>query len=234
MKDDVQKSLSRTQFIVQMIVAYARLYPGTTTECGMAQAAKTFREFITSENIEYGDKNYAWDAPAAEMLIHECEGVDATPDANEIGERQPVAWQPLPYSSPAELFAAFQSGVKFVLHYHGRTFDVACMEQRKFVVYVQPPGLPVKVFPNGSSAEGPGTAIWLAYASPQGPTEAEVNALEAIWLEINKATESPRSSDCVLALAIIKRRIGRIRSHRGRRNEAQSISQRLYQSRNCE
>ena len=72
------------------------------------------------------------------------------------------------------------------------------------------------------------------YASPQGPTEAEVNALEAIWLEINKATESPRSSDCVLALAIIKRRIGRIRSHRGRRNEAQSISQRLYQSRNCE
>ena len=50
------------------------------------------------------------------------------------------------------------------------------------------------------------------YASSQGPTEAEVNALEAIWLEIYKATESPRSSDCVLALAIIKRRIGRIRS----------------------
>lgn len=74
---------------------------------------------------------------------------------------QPVAWQPLSYSRPADLVAAFKNGSKFVLYYHGKTFDIAHMEAREHVVYVQPPPLPVKVRADGSSAEGTSKDIWL-------------------------------------------------------------------------
>jgi hypothetical protein len=68
----------------------------------------------------------------------------------------------LPYKTPMELWQAFKGGAKFVLRYHGKTFDVTHMEPREKVVYVQPPGMPVKVFPDGRSAEGPSPAIRLA------------------------------------------------------------------------
>lgn len=86
-----QRPLSKTQFIVQMIVAYARLYPGTTTVCAMAQAAETFREFMAYEKIEYGDPRYAWDTHAAETLIREYEGVDAETRPSDSGECPPRA-----------------------------------------------------------------------------------------------------------------------------------------------
>jgi hypothetical protein len=70
----------------------------------------------------------------------------------------------LPYKTPMELWQAFKGGAKFVLRYHGKTFDVTHMEPREKVVYVQPPGMPVKVFPDGRSAEGPSPAIRLAAA----------------------------------------------------------------------
>lgn len=60
----------------------------------------------------------------------------------------------LPYQTPLELWNAFKAGTQFVLHYHGKVFQVSHMERRERVVYVQPPGMPLKVFPDGSSAEG--------------------------------------------------------------------------------
>jgi hypothetical protein len=82
-----------------------------------------------------------------------------------MGNRDGVeaAHQPLPYDTPMELWQAFKNGTKFVLHYHGKTVDVTHMQPREKVVYVQPPGLPVKVFPDGRSAEGPSPDIWLAH-----------------------------------------------------------------------
>jgi hypothetical protein len=72
--------------------------------------------------------------------------------------------QPLPYATPLELWRAFKDGTKFVLHYHGKTFDVTHMDPREKVVYIKPPGMPVKVYPDGRSAEGVGSNIWLAAA----------------------------------------------------------------------
>lgn len=64
----------------------------------------------------------------------------------------------LPYATPVELYRAFRAGEKFDLRYHGKVFQVTSMEPRERVVYVAPPGMPVKVFPNGRSAEGSATA----------------------------------------------------------------------------
>ncbi len=71
----------------------------------------------------------------------------------------------LPYESPLELWRAFRGGAKFVLHYHGRAYAVERMDPREKVVYVQPPPMPVKVFPDGSGAEGT-PAIWLEQLAP--------------------------------------------------------------------
>lgn len=81
----------------------------------------------------------------------------------------------LPYSTPMELWQAFKRGEKFVLHYHGRTFDVTNMSPREKVVYVQPPGMPVKVYPDGSNCESAGDAIWLERAALAAlpPAQAE-------------------------------------------------------------
>lgn len=88
------------------------------------------------------------------------ETLSSAPEATVSGE-----WQVLPYATPQELVTAFKRGRKFVLHYHGKTFDVTSMEARQRVVYVQLPALPVKVWPNGRSGEGDNGEIWLA--SPQ-------------------------------------------------------------------
>lgn len=82
----------------------------------------------------------------------------------ELGNSAKGQTTPLPYASPAELWRAFKNGAKFVLHYHGRTFDVERMEPREKVVYVQPPMMAVKVFADGRGAEGT-PAIWLEQQS---------------------------------------------------------------------
>jgi hypothetical protein len=78
-------------------------------------------------------------------------------------ETKEAGYAPLPFKTPAELHAAFKAGQKFVLHYYGKQYYVERMEAREHCVYVQPPGLPVKVRPDGCSAEGnkPGEGIWL-------------------------------------------------------------------------
>lgn len=91
-----------------------------------------------------------------------------------------VLVQALNYKTPVELFKAFKSGVKFKLHYHGREFEVTHMEPREKVVYVQPPGMPVKVYPDGRSAEGGigEPTIWLTHSevAQSNPSEAETKA----------------------------------------------------------
>lgn len=87
-----------------------------------------------------------------------------------------AAWQALPYTTPQEMVAAFNSGIEFILHYHGKTFDVTSMEARHPVVYVWPPGLPVKVRPNGSSAEGDSGRIWLTHAQSRDAAEGVEDA----------------------------------------------------------
>jgi len=87
-------------------------------------------------------------------------------------QQEGPVWEPLPYSTTGELIAAFLRGKKFVLHYHDRTFIVTHMDAREKVVYVRPPALPVKVFPNGRSAEGTSSAIWLGSLSSPNPLES--------------------------------------------------------------
>ena len=67
--------LTRAQFIMQMILAYARVYPGTKAKQAMPAAAKIYRDFTESEGIEFGDERYAWDANAAAVLVAEYEDV---------------------------------------------------------------------------------------------------------------------------------------------------------------
>jgi hypothetical protein len=71
------------------------------------------------------------------------------------------AWKPLSYATPLDMWKAFKAGTKFVLHYHGKTFPVAHMQPRELVAYVMPPGMPVKVYPDGRNCESAGDAIWL-------------------------------------------------------------------------
>lgn len=68
--------LTRTQFIVQMVLAYARLYPTVPAERAMSIARTIYNEFISDEDVEFGDAKYAWDAAAASTIVHEYEGVD--------------------------------------------------------------------------------------------------------------------------------------------------------------
>jgi len=78
-----QRALTRTQFVVQMILAYAEIYPGIRTKDAMESAALTYKRFIRDEKIEFGDARYAWDsAAAARTLVKEYEGIPST-------ERQP-------------------------------------------------------------------------------------------------------------------------------------------------
>lgn len=65
--------MTRAQFIFQMILAYGRRYPGIRAKAAMAMAATTYREFIESEKIEFGDPRYAWDRAAAATLVNEAE-----------------------------------------------------------------------------------------------------------------------------------------------------------------
>jgi hypothetical protein len=107
------------------------------------------------------------------------------------------AAQALPYSTTLELWKAFKAGVKFVLHYHGKTYDVIRMEPHEKVVFVQPPSLPVKVFPDGRGCEGTPN-IWLEQrtdqppalaSSPQSPPVVEGAVREAL-AELVAAKES--------------------------------------------
>jgi hypothetical protein len=94
-----------------------------------------------------------------------------------------AAYSPLPFSTPVELWKAFKNGAKFVLHYHGKTYDVTAMEPREKVVYVQPPVMPVKVYPDGRNCESAGDAIWLellATQPPQAPPAAPWTAARAL------------------------------------------------------
>lgn len=65
----LRRMLTRTQFIVQMILALARRYPTLTTAKAMDLAAVSYREFMASEKIEYGDPRYDWTAAGAADLI---------------------------------------------------------------------------------------------------------------------------------------------------------------------
>jgi len=80
----------------------------------------------------------------------------------ESDTKQTVA---LPYSTPMDLWRAFRAGAKFVLRYHGISYDVTRMEPREKVVFVSPPSMSVKVFPNGKGNEGT-PHIWLEQRTP--------------------------------------------------------------------
>lgn len=88
------------------------------------------------------------------------------PAATRAGEAKHV---PLPYTTPMALWKAFRDGAEFVLHYHGETYEVTRMEPREKVVYVQPPRMPVKVYPDGQNCESAGDSIWLEQIAAQPP-----------------------------------------------------------------
>ena len=136
--------------------------------CASARPAKVepyddVTAFIESAVSEYGEwtefgANEGWFLSCEEL--HEFArfllSARTAPAEGEV-----VGWTPLPYETTAALFRAFKGGAKFILHYHGKEYPVTHMEAREHVVYVQPPSMPVKVYADGRSAEGPGTGIWL-------------------------------------------------------------------------
>lgn len=65
----------------------------------------------------------------------------------------------LPFVSADQLVQAHEGGTRFALHYHARRFDVTQMVRVGGSVYVEPPCMPVQVFPDGSSSES--SEVWL-------------------------------------------------------------------------
>lgn len=107
----------------------------------------------------------------------------------EATHTQPASepkWVALPYRTPTDLRNAFKSGTKFVLHYHGKSYEVTHMQAQERVCFVQPPGMPVKVYPDGRNCESAGDAIWLEQvsATPQpAAKQAEPVALNG-WVMV--------------------------------------------------
>jgi hypothetical protein len=77
--------LTRVQFIVQMILAYGRIYPGIKAKEAMPMAARTYRDFIDSERIKFGDPRYGWTQADAETLVREYEN---QPPASDCAIRE--------------------------------------------------------------------------------------------------------------------------------------------------
>ena len=112
-----------------------------------------------------GRNSEAWAASAKAVIAAHLErtGQSVTNDA---------AWAELRYDTPQELYAAFKSGQKFVLHYHGKSAPVTNMRCVNGIVFVYP--REVKIQPNGKSGEGPGESIWLEQvATPPEAATAE-------------------------------------------------------------
>lgn len=65
--------LTRAQFIVKMILAYGRIYPGIKAAQAMPMAAHTYREFVESEKVVFGDPRYDWTEVGANTLVEEME-----------------------------------------------------------------------------------------------------------------------------------------------------------------
>lgn len=65
--------LTRAQFIVKMILAYGRIYPGIKAAQAMPMAARTYRDFIEGEKVEFGDPRYDWTEAGATTLVEEME-----------------------------------------------------------------------------------------------------------------------------------------------------------------
>ncbi|WP_398480901.1 hypothetical protein [Tardiphaga sp.] len=58
---------------MKMILAYGRLYPDIKATQAMPMAARTYREFIESEKVEFGDPRYDWTEAGANTLVREME-----------------------------------------------------------------------------------------------------------------------------------------------------------------
>ncbi len=101
--------LTRAQFIMQMILDYARVYPGAKAKQAMPAAAKIYRDFTESEGIEFGDERYAWDANAAAVLVAEYEDValEAALSASPVAQ-EPVATKKV-YIKPLRTIVEIQT-----------------------------------------------------------------------------------------------------------------------------
>lgn len=129
---------------------------------GAKQLAQGYIESIAKELAPYR----AARAPA-DSVTAPAGGVVAAP-----------TWKPLQYATPRDLWNAFKGGTKFVLHYHSKAYPVERMEDRETVVYVQPPGMPVKLYPDGRNCESAGDAIWLEELAATPPAQAADSVLE--------------------------------------------------------
>jgi hypothetical protein len=79
--------LTRTQFIVQMILCYGNMYPDVETKRLMQMAADTFRDFLADEKIDFGDPRYDWSDSGAQDIVHGYENVVMLNAATKDGER---------------------------------------------------------------------------------------------------------------------------------------------------
>jgi hypothetical protein len=145
-----QPAQDRTQVLIDALGRISNRCPTGSPVYEIGSVGDSARMALAN----YEDKLYEFNQPAPQENKH----------------------HPLPYSTPLELWRAFKGGAKFILHYHDEEFEVTYMDPREKVVYVKPPGLPVKVFANGRSAEGPGAGIWLeevpdAHTAPVADTQ---------------------------------------------------------------
>jgi hypothetical protein len=90
----------------------------------------------------------------------------------------------LPYATGNELWLAAHGGAKFLLHYHSHEPAPALTirpDEHGVWVTTKRMGLPVHIYPNGSSKEGPG--IYLT-ATPQAPAEPPSEDTKRLdWIE---------------------------------------------------
>ncbi|MDR7094132.1 hypothetical protein [Hydrogenophaga laconesensis] len=95
-------------------------------------------------------------------------------EASNPVQAEAPKWVALPYATPSALWRAFNAGTQFVLHYHGKAHAVTHMSARENFVYVQPPGMPVKIYPDGRNCESAGDAIWLEQVAAHSPASGVV------------------------------------------------------------
>lgn len=106
------------------------------------------------------------------VLMEACPA--CSPEASKPVQAEAPKWVALPYATPSALWRAFNAGTQFVLHYHGKAHAVTHMSARENFVYVQPPGMPVKIYPDGRNCESAGDAIWLEQVAAHSPASGVV------------------------------------------------------------
>lgn len=163
----IASALHRRQLMPAASVAGAD-WRGVISEAHSRLADATSSAFDNSGYREFA--GIVLDAVADELAA--LERAFAAP-ASPVAPAEPAGWQPLKYATALDLLMAVRRNRdEFVFHYHGEQKPVVACNLGDGCVWVSDGRmLPVHIYPDGSSKDGP--AIWLAAAPQPAPEPAK-------------------------------------------------------------